>query len=85
MLNRVESTDIVVKELKGDVLNLTQMTSSHSTFIKHLAAQMNHLSAKMNSRMKGTLLSDTLLNLKNDGHCLDITIRSRLVLNNVRI
>lgn len=46
---------------------------------------MNHLSTQMNPKAKGMLPSDTLLNPKNDGHCIKIVTRSGKLLDNVNI
>ena len=37
---------------------------------------MAHLSATVNTRQPGTLPSNTVQNLKNDGHCMAITTRA---------
>ena len=48
---------------------------AHAVSIKHLELQMNQLSTTVNSRQPGTLPSNTILNPKNNGHCMTVTTR----------
>ncbi|KAK4723949.1 hypothetical protein R3W88_026728 [Solanum pinnatisectum] len=66
VLQKVESTDAGVKEMKD----------SHTTSIKQIEQQLEQLSASLNQRKNGLLLSDTIQNPKKDGHCMAIATRS---------
>lgn len=47
VLQRMESTDSRVKELKSDLSNMNQLVDSHSTSIKQLEYDMGKLSASL--------------------------------------
>ncbi|XP_049406259.1 uncharacterized protein LOC125869902 [Solanum stenotomum] len=81
MLQKVESTDVGVKEMKGDFFGISQMVDSHTTSIKQIEQQLGQLSASLNQRKNGSLPSDTIQNPKKDGHCMAITTRSGKILN----
>jgi len=66
ILNKVEGTDKVLKEIKDDVSSLNQTVSSHSVSIKQLEIQTGQILAHLNPRPKGGLPSDTLVNSKNE-------------------
>ncbi|WMV09237.1 hypothetical protein MTR67_002622 [Solanum verrucosum] len=66
ILNKVEVSDKVLKEIKDDVSSLNQMVTSYSVFIKQLQTKMGQISAHLNSMPKGGLPSDTLVNPKNE-------------------
>ncbi|KAK4724715.1 hypothetical protein R3W88_027494 [Solanum pinnatisectum] len=60
VLQKVESTDAVVKEMKGDFSSMIQLVDSHTTFIKQIEQQLGQLSASLNQRNNGSLPSDTI-------------------------
>ncbi|WMV29353.1 hypothetical protein MTR67_022738 [Solanum verrucosum] len=66
ILNKVERSDKVIKEMNDDVSSLNQKVTSHSVSIKLLETQMGQISAHLNPRPKEGLPSDTLVNPKND-------------------
>lgn len=80
VLQRVESTNSGVKKMKGDLSNMSQIVDSHSTFIKQLEHQMGKLSTTLDKRKNGTLPSDTIKNLRKDGHCMVVTTRRSKIL-----
>ncbi|XP_070035151.1 uncharacterized protein [Nicotiana tomentosiformis] len=52
--------------------------ASHNTFIRNLEVQLGQISQALNTRPKGALLSDTVVNPKggNTGHAMAVTTRS---------
>jgi len=77
ILNKVEGSDTVLKEMKGDFSSLNQMVTSNSVSMKEPETQMGRISAHLNLRPKGGLPNNTMANLKNDNvQCMDIMTRS---------
>jgi len=60
VLQKVESTDAGVKEMRGDFSSMSQLVDSHTTSIKQIEQQLGQLSASMNPRKNGSLPSDTI-------------------------
>ncbi|XP_015162466.1 uncharacterized protein [Solanum tuberosum] len=81
VLQKVESTDAGVKEMKGDFSSMSQLVDSHTTSIKQIEQHLGQLSASLNQRKNGSLPSDTIQNPKKDGHCMAIATRSGKILN----
>ena len=72
-MSRFDASDEHNKDLRGDLPNIGQKVDSHAISIKHLELQMAQLSSTMNPRQPGTLPSNTVQNLKNEGHCMVVT------------
>ncbi|XP_049369931.1 uncharacterized protein LOC125834820 [Solanum verrucosum] len=81
VLQKVESTDAGVKEMRGDFPSMSQLVDSHTTSIKQIEQQLGQLSASMNQRKNGSLPTDTIQNPKKKGHCIAIATRSGKVLS----
>ncbi|XP_049394761.1 uncharacterized protein LOC125859068 [Solanum stenotomum] len=81
VLQKVESTDAGVKEMRGDFSSMSQLVDSHTTSIKQIEQQLGQLSGSMNPRKNGSLPSDTIQNPKKEGHCMAIATRSGKVLS----
>ncbi|WMV41755.1 hypothetical protein MTR67_035140 [Solanum verrucosum] len=77
ILNKVQGSNKVLKEMKADFFSLNQMMTSHSVSIKQLEAQMGQICAHLNLRPKRGLPSDTMTNPKSDNaQCIAILTRS---------
>ncbi|KAG5620612.1 hypothetical protein H5410_005830 [Solanum commersonii] len=66
ILNKVEGSDKGLEEIKDDISSLNQMVTSHLVSIKKLETQMEVISAHLNTRPKGGLPSDTMVNPNNE-------------------
>uniref|UniRef100_M1DZG5 Integrase core domain containing protein n=1 Tax=Solanum tuberosum TaxID=4113 RepID=M1DZG5_SOLTU len=75
MMRRFEATDKNVKEMRNDLSGIGQKVDVHAVSIKNLEQQMTLLSSTVNPRQPGTLLSNTIQNPKNYGHCMAVTTR----------
>ncbi|XP_049357121.1 uncharacterized protein LOC125821800 [Solanum verrucosum] len=80
VLQKVESTDAGLKEMKGEFSSMSQLVDSHTTSIKQIEQQLGQLSASLNQSKNGSLLSDTIKNPKKDGHCMAFATRSGKIL-----
>ncbi|MCE3049922.1 hypothetical protein HAX54_046138 [Datura stramonium] len=65
----VLSTDLGLRELKGVILELSQMVKDHDILIRHLEDRMNHLASQMRSEMivkeKVSLMKNFTPSLRN--------------------
>ncbi|KAK4718119.1 hypothetical protein R3W88_016457 [Solanum pinnatisectum] len=66
ILNKIEVSNKVLKKMKEDVSTLNETVPSHSVSIKQLETRMGQILTHLNPRPKGGLLSDTLVNPKNE-------------------
>ena len=73
MKRRFDAIDENAKELRGDFTNIGQKVDAHAISIKHLKLQKDQLSSSVNPCQSGTLPTNTVQNLKNDGHCMEVT------------
>ncbi|KAK4709685.1 hypothetical protein R3W88_004198 [Solanum pinnatisectum] len=80
VLQKVESTDAGVKEMKSDFSSMSQLVDSHTTSIKQIEKQLGQLSASLNQRKNGSLPSDTIQNPNKDGHCIAIATMTGKIL-----
>ncbi|XP_049394753.1 uncharacterized protein LOC125859056 [Solanum stenotomum] len=81
VLQKVESIDAGVKEMRGDFSSMSQLVDSHTTSIKQIEQQLGQLSTSLNQRKNGSLSSDTIQNPKKDRHCIANATRSGKVLS----
>ena len=70
MMRRFNASDEHIKELRSDLAGIGQKLDTHAISIKQLEFQMAQLFAALNTRQPSTLPSNTVQNLKNDGHCM---------------
>ena len=75
MIRRFDASDEHNEELRNDLAGIGQKVDTHAISIKNLELQLAQLSTTVNTRQPGTLLSNTVQNPKNDGHCMAITTR----------
>ena len=75
IIRRFDTSDEHAKDMRGYVANILQKVKAHAIFIKNLEIQMSQLSTTVYPRKPGCLLSCTIHNRKNDGHCMTITTR----------
>ncbi|XP_049394506.1 uncharacterized protein LOC125858735 [Solanum stenotomum] len=75
IMRRFDATNENVKEMRNELSEISQKVDAHVVSIKQLEQQFSQLSATVNTRQPGTLPSNTIQNLKNDGHCMAITTR----------
>jgi len=75
MMKTFYATDKNVKEMRNDLSGLGQKVDAHAVSIKELEQQFSQLSTTANPRQPDTLPRNTILNLKNYGHCMAITTR----------
>ena len=74
-MRRFDTSDENTKELRCDLAGIGEKVDRHAITIKHLELQLAQLSATVNTRKPGTLPSNTVRNLKNDGNYIAITTR----------
>ncbi|XP_069152802.1 uncharacterized protein [Solanum lycopersicum] len=75
MMRRFDANDENIKELRRDLGGIGQKVDTHAISIKQTELQMAQLCATVNTRQPGTLTSNIVQNLKNDGHYMAITNR----------
>ena len=75
MMRRFDASDEQNKVLMNDLAGIGHKVDTHAISIKQLELQLAQLSAAVNTRQPSTLPSNTVQNLKNDGHCMTITTR----------
>ena len=75
MMRWFDASDENNKELRNYLAGIGQKVDTHAISIKQLELQLAQLSATVNTRQPGTLPSNNVQNLKNDGHCMAITTR----------
>ena len=73
-MRRFYASDERAKKLRSDLANIGKKIEAHVVSIKRLELEMSELSTIVNPRQPGILPSNTVKNLKNDGHCMAITI-----------
>uniref|UniRef100_M1DN90 Integrase core domain containing protein n=1 Tax=Solanum tuberosum TaxID=4113 RepID=M1DN90_SOLTU len=83
VLQKVESSDVGVNEMKGDLSSMSELVDLYTTSIKQIEQQLGQLSASLNQRKNGSLPSDTIQNPKKDGHCIAIATRSCKIINDL--
>ncbi|XP_055814111.1 uncharacterized protein LOC129883478 [Solanum dulcamara] len=60
VLQKVDAIESGVRDMRGNMTNISQLVDSHSTSIKQLEHQIGQLSAIFNQRKTGTLPSDMI-------------------------
>ena len=75
MMRTFDANDEHIKELRNNLAGIRQKVDIHAISIQQIEFQMAQLSTTMNTRQPGTLPSNTIQNLKNDAHCMEITTR----------
>lgn len=72
-MKRFDLTNKNVKEMIDNYHVISQKVDAHTMFIKKLEQNMNQLSTKVNPHHPSTLLSNSIKNMKNYGHCMEVT------------
>ena len=75
IMMRFDAINEHIKELRCDLACIGQKVNTHAISICPIKLQMSQLSATLNTRQLGTLPSNTVQNLKNEAHCMEITTR----------
>ena len=76
MMRRFDASDEHIKELRCDLAGIGKKVDTHAISIKQIELQMAILFVTVNTRQPDTLPSNTVQNLKNDAHCMEITTQS---------
>ena len=66
MMRMFDASDEYNKELRNDLVGIGQKVDAHAISIKQLELQLAQLSATVNTRQPGTLLSNTVQNPNNN-------------------
>lgn len=72
-MKRFDLTDENVKDMHNYFSSIGQKFDVRAVSIKKLEQHMNDFSTTINPHHSGTLPSNTIQNMKNDGHCMTIT------------
>ena len=72
IMRRSNANDEHIKLLRSDLASIGQKVDTHAISIKQIELQMTQLSVTVNTQQPGTLLSNTVQNMKNDVHCMEI-------------
>ncbi|XP_070050149.1 uncharacterized protein [Nicotiana tomentosiformis] len=78
--NEMRSIENMFKQIMEKDADSDAQLGSHNTSIRNLEVQIGQISQALNSRPKGALPSDTMVNPKggnNTGHAMAVTTRSR--------
>ena len=73
MMRRFDASDEHAKDLIVDLANIGQKVAARAISVNHLELQMAQLSSTVNPHQPCTIPSNTVQNLKNDGHCIVVT------------
>lgn len=71
-----DSQDSCFKDIKANILGLSQKVELHTTSIKKLEKQFGLMLDTLHQCQSCTLLRNTIQNPKNDSYCLSITTRN---------
>ena len=75
MMRRFDASGEHAKYMRGDLAIIDKKGYAHTISINHLELQTAQLSSNVKPRQPGTLPSNIIQNLKNDGHCMAVTTR----------
>ena len=73
MMRSCDATNDNVRALWNDLYGIVQKVYANALCIKHIEQQVTQLSAIVNPCQYGTLLRNTIHNLKNNGHFMTVT------------
>lgn len=71
-----ENQEVFLKEIKADIVRFTQKVDLYAIPIKQFEHWFRQILTTLNQGYPGTILRNTVQNLKNNGNVLNVTMRN---------